>query len=263
MAMITFTTDWGDDLYIGMAKGVTLQLMPDAVLVDLSHLVKPFQVVEAAFVLAEGYRYFPKGTVHLLSVNAESSPQTPWVAMAYDGHFFVGADNGFIGLLTASALPECVVYIEKYSEGEYPSFPALSVLIPAAVSLAQGEPITGLGPEVHTWNQRHIILPSISSTVIQGKVIYIDRYRNAITNITRTDFVRVAQGRPFEIWLESSLHRINRITERYNETADGELLALFNSLGLLEIAMNKGFVADMFSLTTQSSIMVKFQNDAI
>ena len=254
---VTLTTDWGDDLYAGMACGALLRALPGASLVTLSHHIAPFQLVEAVYVLRAGYVHFPSGTVHILSVNGEQSARVPYVALRYDGHFFVGADNGFVGLLTDGA-PEEMVRIEKYTDDGSTSFAALSVMIPAAARLAAGGRLSDLGTpctsSVHVRN----VLPSMTSASMIGRVIYIDSYRNVVTNITRHDLERAARGRAFEIWVGSAHYRITKLSVRYGDVPEGELVALFNVAGFLEIAMNKGALADMLSLSLQSTVLVKF-----
>ena len=254
---VTLTTDWGDDLYAGMACGALLRALPGASLVTLSHHIAPFQLVEAVHVLRTGYVHFPPGTVHILSVNGEQSVRIPYVALRHDGHFFVGADNGFAGLLTDVA-PEEMVCIEKFTDAGSASFAALSVLIPAAAWLAGGGRLSDLGrpyaSSVHVRN----VLPSMTSASMVGRAVYIDSYRNVVTNITRHDFERAARGRAFEIWVGSAHYRITKISERYGDVPDGELVALFNVSGFMEIAMNKGALADMLSLSLQSTVLVKF-----
>ena len=102
------------------------------------------------------------------------------------------------------------------------------------------------------------LLASINESVIAGSVIYIDSYQNAITNISRELFEKIGKGRPFEILVQSYHYKINRINKTYNETSDGELLAIFNSVGLLEIAINRGKVAELLNIGLHSNIRVKF-----
>jgi S-adenosyl-L-methionine hydrolase (adenosine-forming) len=94
---------------------------------------------------------------------------------------------------------------------------------------------------------------TIEKDVINGSVIYIDSYQNAITNITRELYERIGKGRKFEIALQSNHYRLNRINKTYSETSAGELLVLFNYLDLLEVAINKGNAAELLNLNTNST----------
>jgi S-adenosylmethionine hydrolase len=103
------------------------------------------------------------------------------------------------------------------------------------------------------------MLPTIDESVINGSVIYIDSYKNAFTNINRELFDQIGKGRPFDIFVQSNHNRINRLNKRYGESSLGEMLALFNSIGLLEIAINGGNAADLLNLSINSSVRIKFK----
>jgi len=94
--------------------------------------------------------------------------------------------------------------------------------------------------------------------VIIGSVVYIDSYSNAITNITADLFYRIGNKRKFQIFVQSNTNKITKINKTYNETTEGELLALFNSLDLLEIAMNGGPAAQILSLDLDSTVRIRF-----
>jgi S-adenosylmethionine hydrolase len=107
-------------------------------------------------------------------------------------------------------------------------------------------------------NKQVPMLPTIDESLINGSVVYIDSFRNAITNIPRELFEKIGKNRPFDIFIQSNHYKINKINKTYNETSAGELLALFNSLNLLEIAISSGNVADLLNLNINSIIRIKF-----
>ena len=104
------------------------------------------------------------------------------------------------------------------------------------------------------------MLPAIDKSDINGSVIYIDSYRNAITNITYELFKQIGKGRAFDLFIQSNHFHINKINEKYNESSSGEILALFNSVGFLEIAINQGNAADLLNLDVSSPIRIKFKD---
>jgi S-adenosylmethionine hydrolase len=136
---------------------------------------------------------------------------------------------------------------------------ALYVFAPTAAHLAGGKSLDELGSPLPRLNKQMPLLATISESVIAGSVVYIDSYQNAITNISRELFEKIGKGRPFDILVQSYHYKINRINKTYNETSDGELLAIFNSVGLLEIAINRGNVAELLNIGLHSNIRVKFQ----
>lgn len=258
MAIITLTTDWkSDDYYTAAVKGCILSHCSNAVIVDINRQVSLFNVAQAAFILKNSFTHFPLGTVHMVDVNSESSDQSAHIAIKYKGHFFVGADNGGFGLIFSDPI-DTLVKIKKFVAADCQTFPALDVFAPAAAFLANGRKINELGDILKDINRQTPILPTMGDNYIAGSVVYIDSFHNVITNITRELFDQVAKGRRFEILVQSNHYKITKINRTYNETSSGELLAIFNSTGLLEIAINKGNIAELLNLSINSNVRVKF-----
>lgn len=263
MPIVTLTTDWRqNDFYLGAVKGTILSLAPNASVVDLNHQIPPFNISMAAFVVKNAYKFFPKGSIHVIDVNSEPSGEEGFLALKADGHFFLCANNGILGLLFQDE-PETTVHIQKFqtqdpSSSVLTTFAGLSVLAPAAAHLASGEEIHLLGPETAELKKQIPLRPAIDDSVISGSIIYIDSYQNTITNITQDLFDRIGKGRSFEILVQSNYYKIRKLNTYYNETSPGELLALFNSLGLLEIAIYQGNAAELLNLGINSAVRVKF-----
>lgn len=263
MAIVTLTTDWRqNDFYVGAVKGTILSLAPDAKVVDLNHQIPPFNISMAAFVVKNSYNFFPEGSIHIIDVSSEPSDDKGFIAIKNNGHYFICANNGIAGLLFQEE-PAIAVSIDKFSEADSQSpssittFAGITVLAPAAAFLSSGENIEQLGQTTELIKQVPLN-PAIDESVISGSVIYIDSYQNTITNITRELFERIGKGRPFEILVQSNYYKIKRINKFYNETSPGELLALFNSLDLLEIAIYRGNAAELLNLNINSTVRIKF-----
>jgi S-adenosyl-L-methionine hydrolase (adenosine-forming) len=259
MRSVTLTSDWQNgDFYIGAVKGVIMAHCVDVQILDLSHQVSEFNSSQAAFVLRACYRYFPKGTIHIIAVNAESSAKQPFVLVKNDGQYFIGADNGMFGLLF-DLKPEAVYELDaKYFPATYSSFPELTLFARVAAKLTKNENPLSFAAQRDDIFRHYPYLPVVDETSISGKVVYIDSYRNVIVNVTQDLFERVARGRKFDIFLQSKRYKISQISRTYNETSLGELVALFNSIGMLELAMNKGHIADILNLTRDSVIRIDF-----
>lgn len=256
MPIITLTTDWNtNDYYVGTIKGRILGQCPDVQIVDISHRVASFNINQAAFILRNSYASFPAGTVHIVGVNTEGGKDRPFLVAHYDKHYFIGTDNGIFGLLFSNE-PEVVISIK--TTGEITPFSCHTVFAETACKLAKGEKPASLGKKVTEWKKRVPIRAAIEESVINGSVIYIDSFRNAITNISKDLFDRIGKNRRFEIFVQSNHYKITRINRFYHETSPGEILALFNSVGLLEIAISNGNAADLLNLSTNSGIRIKF-----
>jgi S-adenosyl-L-methionine hydrolase (adenosine-forming) len=256
MPIVTLTTDWNaNDYYSASVKGHILSRCPGTSLVDITNQVPTFNIALAAFQLKHSYFHFPAGTIHIITVSCETKVKQPYVALKADGQYFIGYDNGIFGLILDRE-PEEVVKIEA---PEAMTFPELTVFAPAACEIVQSGKITDLG-HIYTLQHNQVpMLPTIEKSVINGSVIYIDSYKNALTNITRDLFDQIGEGRPFDIYVQSNHNRISRLNKIYSDSSLGEMLALFNELGLLEIAINGGNAADLLHLSLNSSIRIKFK----
>lgn len=256
MPIVTLTTDWiQDDYYAGAIKGKLLSSCPDLHIVDITHSIPAFNSTKAAFVLKNSFYHFPAGTIHLICVNTEPSSSESIIAVEYQQHFFIGNDNGIFGLMLRDK-PTAIVELPSAEEPAGNS--SMDIFIEAACNIAASGGIAELGKPRESFQRSIPRRATIDKDVISGSVIYIDSYQNAISNITVELFERIGKGRPFEIALQSNHYKLHRINKTYGETSTGELLVLFNSLDLLEVAINKGNAAELINLNTDSTIRIKF-----
>ncbi len=258
MSLITLTSDWNSsDFYVGAVKGLILRNCQDLTIIDISHSISSFNTAQAAFVLRNAYPNFPEGTIHIILVNTESSSTKPSLVVRADGHFFIGTDNGIFSLI----LGEKQVKIVRIKEEEQKSYSAIELFSTVACKLAKGVEMDELGEIIDSYNQRVPLRPTIENLTLTGSVIYIDSFQNAITNITQDLFNRVRQNRKFEIFIQSKHYKVTEISNFYHDVPVGELLALFNSVGLLEVAINNGNVARLLNLEVNSTIRVEFKDN--
>lgn len=258
MPVVTIISDWSQgDYYLASLKGALLSALDGIQVVDIMHNISTFHLGEAAFVLGNSYRHFPSGSVHLICVDTFSQKNRRFLAVKGDGHFFLAADNGIIGLLFPQGGMD--VY-EITVSTTATTFPELDVFVPAAVHIARGYDLEEIAIPAESWKSMVPILPVYDEGTITGSVVYIDSYRNAITNIDRQLFEKVGKGRPFEVVVQSNRYKLTRIADSYGEITSGELMALFNASGFLEIAIARGNAADLLGLDAQSIVRVTFYN---
>ncbi|RLD31139.1 MAG: hypothetical protein DRI73_09275 [Bacteroidetes bacterium] len=258
MPVITLTTDWNkNDFYLAAVKGKIISQCPEARIIDISHEIQAFNIRQAAFLIKNSYKHFPTGTIHIIGINTAAAPAMRCLATEVDGQFFLTYDTGIFGQIFKNEL-EKIIEID-ISAHEFGIFPELSVFTDIACKLANGVKLDTLGIPVSDYTKTVPLRAAIEDSTIIGRVIYIDSYRNAITNITKETFERIGQGRSFAIMVQSDRYRITKINKTYGETTLGELLALFNTIGLLEIAMNHGNAADLLALDTDSSVRIEFK----
>ena len=256
MAIITLTSDWGSkDHYTAAVKGKILSRLPDATIVDISHNIPSFEIEQAAFVLKNAYPNFPKGTVHILGINTEESDKFAHTVVEIEGQFIIGTDNGIFSLLFDTK-PEKIIELTITQESDSFTFSTRDRFVKAAVHLAQGKKIEELGEQKENIVEKILFKPVIEQDVIKGHVMYIDSYENIITNITEPVFNETRQNRKFNIIFRS--YEIKKISRSYTDVAPGEILALFDSNGYLEIAMNQGNAAGLLGLDYKDMVRIEF-----
>ncbi len=256
MSVITLITDWAEgDFYLGVIKGFFQKKAPKATIIDFFHYVPNYSIVMAGFILKNNYKHFPPDSIHLIGIKSVQEKNS-YLAARYDNQYFICADNGLLGLVFERS-PEKLVKIKQTSD--LLNFPELSILAEAAAKLANGIAIEELGELSSNFVKAHAMQPSYDEKTIKGKVLYVDSYGNVITNIDKELFEKQRNGRRFEILLHSMRNKVEKISNHYYEFTD--LGAIFNSLGLIEIAMNEADVAKLLSLDKNSSIIVKFYDN--
>ena len=258
MAIITLTTDWGSqDHYAGAVKGALLSLMPDISIVDISHTIPKFDIEPASFVIRNSYPNFPKGTIHIIGINTEASIETPHIIALYDGHYFIGADNGIFSLIFKNK-PEKIIEINIPQDTDYFTFSTRDVFVKTSYLILKGEKPESLGYERNSLNEMIQLNPITESDSIKGNVIYIDSYENVIINIRQKLFREVGKGRKFTISFRGG-NDIGTISRAYKDVEPGEKLALFGSSGYLEIAINTGNASSLLGLKLKDSVRIDFE----
>lgn len=270
MTVISLTSDWNKhDFYLGMLKGRIIRMVPEANIIDVSHDIEGFHSVQGAFVLRSAMAEFPEGTIHLFLVNQGQTANVNPIVFKYRGQFIIAWNDPVLGLLfdedpdiRIEITPELFSLIAKKvpngdQNGFYPSFPEMA-LFPRLIKWlikVEEEELMGFDPlpvEQSPWQ------PIIQDGAITGRVIYIDSYKNAICNISRKLFDEMHKGRRFEIIVASNHNIITEISMSYGDSEAGDPIALFNSVGFLEIAIVQGQIAELLKLNQGSTIKIKF-----
>ena len=252
MQIVTLTTDFGlEDYYVAILKGAMLQRNPGLQIIDITHKVNPYDIVQGAFVLKNSFHNFPDNTIHIITVN--NSPEgLSFIAFRYQGHYFVGPDNGIFSLMF-NDLPEA--YRLEYDQNN--PFPLKDILASAADYLANGKPVYEIGLPAGETERRIALQPVISTSQIRGSVIYVDHYDNVVVNISRELFEKVRNERKFAVFFKRH-DPVTKLSRHYNEVPVGETLCLFNSAGLMEIAINMGRAGSMLGLKLDDVVQVDF-----
>lgn len=267
--IITLTTDFGtSDAYVGIMKGVILSINPNVQIVDLTHAIPPQDIYEAAFSIFAAHSYFPKGTIHIIVVDPGVGSDRQAIVSRTGGAFFVCPDNGVLSYLLQNvengdeqsidsvAIQNNAYYLSEVSN----TFHGRDIFAPVAAHLSLGVSLDDIGPPVQTLVQLPIPVPELTGGTLTGQVVKIDRFGNAITNISETAIARLKSastgGIPtYEIRVGSvRLHRFNRA---YAESGIGKPLAIIGSSGLLEIAINGGSARESLGIKWGDPVVVQ------
>jgi len=260
MPIITLTTDMGlKDYYVAAVKGAVMKQIPGAVIVDISHSIRPFNIIEAAFILKNSYPEFPAGTIHIIGVNYESAKDKAInVVIEHQGHFFIGPDSGIFSMIF-DTLPEKMVELNSNGINGFHTFAVKNAYVDAAAQLAKGVSIEMLGSPLANPEQKLMFKPTFEQgRVIKGVITYIDSYHNIFTNISEKEFTDFGNGRTFEIFFSNKNYNINTIHKSYGDVPAGERLALFGATGYLEIAINQGAAAKLLGMKVSETVRVEF-----
>lgn len=244
MGCITLLSDFGlQDASVAAAKGKLMQHVPDAAFVDISHLVEPFHLQQAAYLLLAAYRHFPKGTCHVLLFDIFSEKVPRLVLGEQNGHYFLAPDNGVLSLAFGEAIGQVWQCFELITPGVFGDW--LNEVGKVAAQLQTHAPASlGLTP-CSLKNIPHHWLPKFDEQVIECHVIHIDRYENVVVNITQEQFEMYRKGRPFRIEFMRD-EELNHISTHFYNVNDGQKLCRFNATGFMEIAINRGKAASLF-----------------
>ncbi len=257
--IITLLTDFGTkDHYVGVMKGVILGISRSAQLVDLCHEIPSQDVRGAAYVIGTSYRYFPQGTIHCAVVDPGVGSERHGLVAKTNHYLFVGPDNGLFTMIY-DLEKDAEVY--KITESAHipteisSTFHGRDVFAPVAAHLSQGVPCSELGELISEPVRINTLRPDSKGSILKGTVIYMDRFGNLITNITRTDFDNFVMQARFEIVADDV--SLNEVANTYADASRGTMIALFGSTDYLELSVVMGSAARRLNLGVGNTISVR------
>lgn len=252
MALITLTTEWKeDDFFHGILRGKLSTSCPEAIVINNACCIPPLNIMHGAFVIRNTFRHYPEGTIHLIFVSSEGSGDQPHLLVNAHGHYFIGADNGIFNLILNSE-PDLVISLDNEDDAD-----DITLFVRAAAAIIAGVPPEKIGRRVKGVAELVPLRATIDRDVIIGSVIFINSYGNAITNITREIFARVFDAREFRILIKSNKYYTEKISRLYSDEPVGELVTRFNTLDLLEIAINGADLCQLFGIETGDAVRVE------
>jgi S-adenosylmethionine hydrolase len=265
--IITLTTDFGlNDHFVGTIKGVILSISPEIEIVDISHSVQAFDVLDGALTIAQAYSYFPSGTVHLVVVDPGVGTARRPILVTSDRHHFVAPDNGVLSMVYAreERLHTRHVTAEHYSlQPISNTFHARDIFAPVAAWLAKGVDPEKFGDEITDYVRFNPPKPkSANGNTLRGVILKVDRFGNLVTNITPQDAPMLFGAAPAPFKMVVGKHEITSILSNYSEGSPGEVFGILGSMGYLEIAANRGSAAKTIGSGKGSEVTISLEGAA-
>ena len=258
MNWITLTTDFGTrDWFVGTMKGVILGIAPRAPVVDITHEIPPGDIRAAAFALLASYRFFPRGTIHLVVVDPGVGSARQAIAVQTTNFTFLGPDNGVLSWALAQ---EQIKAIRRLDDERYflrpvsHTFHGRDIFAPVAAHLSRGSPCHRLGKSLKDYVRLPWPAPTKGHGEIRGEVIYIDHFGNAITNISAEALAFLRQSAH---GIFAGRKRLCSLERFYQAVPAGKPVAVIGSTGFLEVAVNGGSAAQSLGLKTGDRVTVR------
>lgn len=259
--IITLTTDFGlNDHFVGAMKGVILEIVPEAALVDISHAVQAFDVLDGAIAISQTYACFPTGTVHLVVVDPGVGTTRRPIIASSDGYHFVAPDNGVLSMVYAREPRMHVRHITSDHYFRQPisnTFHGRDVFAPVAAYLAKMVDSHKFGDEIQDYVRFAAPRPKSSGdNRIRAVVLKVDRFGNLVTNITPEDVPALFAKEPGKFKLTVGSREIDTIHSAYAEGEPGEVFGILGSMGFLEIVANRAAAAQLTGAGKGSEVSV-------
>jgi S-adenosyl-L-methionine hydrolase (adenosine-forming) len=256
-SIITLTSDYGtNDHLVGTVKGVILNINPDASIVDITHNVPPYDVLDGALAIGSAYRYFPPKTIHLVIVDPGVGTARRPLLVRAGTQYFIAPDNGVLSMVYDREASLSVYHLTTEHYHLRPvsrTFHGRDIFAPVAAWLSKAWQPQSMGEAVTDFKRLALPKPKSENGAVTGMVLRIDNFGNLLTNLTPGDF-------PEEILKSGTLQmRVNdrevkRLVANFAQGEPGEPVAIIGSSGYIEIAVNKGNAARLLAAQRGASV---------
>jgi S-adenosylmethionine hydrolase len=262
--VITLTTDFGlNDGFVGAMKGVILRINPHATIVDITHAIVPQNIAQGAFLFASAVEYFPARAIHVVIVDPGVGSARRPLAVQLGETFFVAPDNGVLtqaiadyqlstvnSEIRAVHLSNPAYFLPRVSA----TFHGRDIFAPVAAHLSLGVPLAALGDPIDDWVKLSACANATrGGDAIVGRVVHIDRFGNALTNIGEEMLAGMDRAR---VIVRVGAHTLRGIRATYAAGAPGEALALIASAWQVEIAVRDGNAAQTLAIRLGDEVVV-------
>jgi S-adenosylmethionine hydrolase len=256
--IITLTTDYGtNDHLVGVLKGVLLKINPELTIVDITHNVSPYDLLDGALTIGAAYSYFPARTIHLVVVDPGVGTDRRPLLVTAQNQYFVAPDNGVLSLVYEREADNLVV---RHATAEHyflqpisKTFHGRDIFAPVAAWLSKGWQTSAMGEEIEDFQR--FVLPRAKATDggAQGVVLRIDNFGNIMTNFRAEDLPESASNGG-GLHLKVGNHAVSRLVETFAMGDPDEPIAYMGSSGYLEVGMNKANAARKLAVSRGTAV---------
>jgi S-adenosylmethionine hydrolase len=275
MSVITLTSDYGlVDHRVASMKGKILSWSGEVKVVDITHHITAYNLLQTAYIVRNAYKFFPEGSIHIIAVDSFYHKSRKNIIAKIDGHYFISADNGITNLMFFDIKPEAIYEITLNNRfDDKVIFPATEIFVPAAMHLYKGGLPEVIGRKIKLI--KDVSFPRAiyneAEKMIIGEVMYIDNFGNVVSNISRKFFEKYAFiSENFTVKFRNIVS--SKISDQYTDVVTdwsreqefhGKSSVIFNDADLLEITIYKGNVSNgastLFGMSTGEKIYVEFE----
>ncbi|MCK4602021.1 MAG: SAM-dependent chlorinase/fluorinase [Phycisphaerae bacterium] len=257
-ALVTLLTDFGTrDPYVAAMKGVILRMCPKARIVDISHDIPPQDILAGAFVLAQAAPHYPPDTLHVVVIDPGVGTERRIMAGRFGEQLFLFPDNGVITFVVQSMPLKTMAVVRnaQYLPAAELSmtFHGRDIFAPLAGHVLNGVDIARLGPSPKTYKLLDLPAPQERDDGLIGQVVYVDGFGNLISNISRR-FVEEACEALDRLHVICAGRDIGPLQGTYGFVGKGEPLALFNSMDLVEVAVNGSKACEVLGISIGAEV---------
>jgi S-adenosylmethionine hydrolase len=264
-SIVTLLTDFGTkEHYVASMKGVILNINPQCLLIDITHQVNPHDIQEGAFILANAYSYFPKGTIHLSVVDPGVGGVRKPILLVTQNYFFVGPDNGLFTFVSQREKVKQVVVLtqQKYFLSKVSTtFHGRDIFAPVAGHLSLGVKPNAFGYKIDSIKEVGLKKPIIKEEKLLGEILHIDTFGNLVSNIDEEKLFQFVKGRPFVI--QAGRKAIRGLKKGYWQGKAGEGIAVLGSGGFLEISIREGNAQKVLKVKEGDPILISTEFKAL
>ena len=258
-AIITLTTDYGtNDHLVGTLKGVILKINPEATIVDITHGVAPFDVLDGALTIGSAYSYFPARTIHVVVVDPGVGTERRPLLVTAENQYFVAPDNGVLSMIyerEQNVIARHATAEHYYLQPISKTFHGRDVFAPIAAWLSKGWQTASMGEEISDYKKFALPKPKAADGVAKGIVMRVDAFGNLITNFRIEDLPESALTNG-EVKFQVGNQAVSRMVPTFASGEAGEPVAYLGSAGYVEIAVNKGNASRTLSIGRGTAVVL-------